>query len=423
MEELCDSEHNHLQIVKPRCVNLDWLEVFCFEPISVAHDTEYFINKGYRVELRDYGTRVYNEMFTIFGTDDYPLIEIRRNPKSSTSNGGILPINACHIRLTNRTCYYHDAAEKLKLFLSQHDYTFMRISRVDVCLDFERFDSGDWPAKFLRRYIQEKFAKINQANISSYGQDCWTTRQWDSISWGREKSDIGTKMYNKTKQLQEVKDKPYIRQAWFACGLVDNPETLEKITKDGSTYKPQIWRVEFSVRSSVKGWFVMEIDGNKKKKQSIRNTLDMWNGREQLFTMFCSLARHYFRFKIVEKGVRKDLCKDKILFKFSPDEHFYKVERLASPSDRRKDLERLLTRLQSYKLEKSDKAIIDAINIVSKAIEEDNMRRHLASPFSKQELLALQLAIGHRKELRQGDNASFYKALLGEIVESDVTIW
>lgn len=63
-----------------RCVNIDWLEVFAME-IGAPHDADYFIRAGFVVHVREYGTRIYNEMFTLEGQDGHPLLEVRRNPK------------------------------------------------------------------------------------------------------------------------------------------------------------------------------------------------------------------------------------------------------------------------------------------------------------------------------------------------------
>ena len=423
MEERKVTENDDYRLGKRRCVNLDWLEVFCFEPISSPRNADYFREKGYIVEEREYGTRIYNEMFTLMGTDYFPLLEIRRNPKSSQTAGGLLPINACHIRLVNRTCYVDNAAMLLQQFLQEHGIEFQRISRVDVCLDFERFDSGDWPQKFLIRYLMEKYAKINQAHIAPHGEDTWTARRWDSISWGREKSDVSTKMYNKSKQLNEVKDKPYIKQAWFLCGLVDNPVECTRTLKDGTIYRPDIWRVEFSVRSSVKGWFVVEKDGKAKAKQSVRNTLAMWAGREQLLAMFSSLANHYFRFKIAEPGKRKDLCKDKVLFKFGTMERFYKVERIASPLDKRHDLEVLISRLNNYKQTHTQKDVQEAVSTIIKSIDEDMSRRFISNPHSRQELVAFQQAVALKFKHHELDISEILRMVKDTLSRNELSVF
>ena len=48
-------------------------------------NAEYFRNQGYVVIERDYGTRVYSEMFTIEDEHGQPFIEVRRNPQSGSS--------------------------------------------------------------------------------------------------------------------------------------------------------------------------------------------------------------------------------------------------------------------------------------------------------------------------------------------------
>ena len=66
-------------------------------------------------------------------------------------------------------------------------------------------------------------------------------------------------------------------------------------------------------------------DGKNKNKQSIRNTLDMYDSRDKLLMLFASLAQHYFHFKYYEPEQRKDRCKDKVLFQWSEMEYTYKV--------------------------------------------------------------------------------------------------
>ena len=56
-----------------RCVNLDWLEVHAREPIGQPHNADYFREYGCEVQEREYGTRVYKEMFVILGTGSVRL--------------------------------------------------------------------------------------------------------------------------------------------------------------------------------------------------------------------------------------------------------------------------------------------------------------------------------------------------------------
>lgn len=370
-----------------RCVNLDWLEVHAREPIGQPHNADYFRACGCIVEEREYGTRVYREMFVICGTDGLPAIEVRRNPASSGLNG-IHDAEETHIRLVNRLCYFDDTAEKFKSFLENHHYTDIRISRVDVCLDFVCFDFGDDPAKFIRRYLKHKYAKINQGNINAHGTDAWEGQEWNSLKWGSPISIVSTKMYNKTMELKDTKtntfSKPYIRQAWLLCGFIDD---MQHVTKDGK--EVNVWRVEFSIKSAKMNWAPIELDGKPNKRYSLRNTLDVYAGREKLLTIFSSLSKHYFRFKKYKKGIRKDRCKDKKLFDFSGEQIVYKLTKENEVcGDGNKELKRftrLLQLLESYDMTRFNEEQKQAVQTIINALKEDNINSDLARPWSAED--------------------------------------
>lgn len=380
------------------------MEVYCLEDNRrFPCDADYFRRQGFFVNEREYGTRIYKEMFTLLDTDNRPFIEIRRSPFSTTEqNHGFFDATSCHIRFVNRYCYHDHAIDLLRQFILTHNYTLVKISRIDICLDFERFDRGDDPAKFLLRYMRGKYSKINQANINAHGKDQWDGRQWNSLSWGRPKSMISTKFYNKTMELAQVHDKPYIRQAWFLAGLVDDPVNLTKKAADGSIYKPDIWRVEFSIKASAKKWYVIENHNQRKTKlQPMPHTLDMYDTRERQYHVFASLAQHYFHFKKYQEGQRKDRCEDKILFDFSGLDTFYKVESSSTPTlstdtPKANDIERLLDKLRLYRMNHADEAIRTACDVLIKDINQQRLRNQLVDPWNRIELQALQMAIAAR---------------------------
>lgn len=381
-----------------RCVNLDWLELHAYEPIMTSLNADYFRRQGFHVEEREYGTRVYKEMFTLLDEHGYGMIEIRRNPASQGPEG-IHQFNECHIRLTNRTCYWDNAADMLNEFVVKHQYYNVRISRVDICYDFTTFDKGDDPAAFIRRYFKHKYAKINQGRIHSHGEDTWSGQEWNSLSWGSKTSPVSTKMYDKTMELYNAKlntyNKPYIRHAWLLCGLIDD---LDRCTLNGQQVK--VWRVEFSLTSAVRNWCAIELDGITHNYQSLPNTLDVYSSRDKILVMFASLARHYFRFKYYEEGKRKDRCKDKILFVFDEVEHTYKIDRpnytLGTGNKLFSKWNRLLTMLESFQpnLDTNDQR--KAYNVVLNAIKDECMRANINNPYNRQELAIIKKLIETR---------------------------
>lgn len=383
-----------------RCINLDWLECYCLEDnIGYPHDAEFFRRTGFHVEQREYGTPVYHEMFTIYDHFENPLIEIRRSPKSAIGRQvhGVLDPMASHVRLHNRTCYFENPTGLMAKFLEQYGFHFQRISRIDLALDFEKFDYGDDPHVFLNRYLAGRYAKINQANIASRGRDRWLDRDWNSVAWGDPKSMIGTKFYNKTKELNERKDKPYIRQAWRAAGLVDDDETLEKFREDGTAYKPDIWRVEFSIKSSTRKWFIMEdYNGAKRKIRSVKHTLDMYDTKQKQLDMFFSLADHYFHFKKAKEGVRKDRCEDKLLFRVNDVATFYKLESVHTVVEKDKAIDRLIGRLIAYRDTHPMPEIFKACNVLLEQLMTEQRMSHLQNPLPREEVALLRLLISKR---------------------------
>ena len=383
-----------------RCVNVDWLEVYVLEDnMKYPCNADYFRERGYIVSERPYGTRQYQEMFVIQDHFGQSLIEIRRNPFSGASDFTGLNERSSHIRLTNRLCYLDNAVRYLGEFLIAHDYELQRIYRIDVCYDFRQFDYGDDPARFIRRYMEKKFSKVNQCKVKAFGDDGWTTIDWESVSWGSPTSMVGTKIYNKTKELAAGGNKkPWIVQAWFESGLIENPTEL-----------PDVWRIEFSLHSSIKNWIVIEDnDGKHERKRTIPHSLELFDGRDRLWQRFQDLAHHYFRFKRVEylekvnsDGTRnlkrKDLCADKRLFKFDVDRQFYKVDNVSRESFPSTEDERLKKKLIQYRDCHVDRDIRQSCDIILNAIDREQLRR-ITKHGTNDEIDAIRLAIATRTD-------------------------
>ena len=368
-------------------------------------------------------------MFTLEGSDGYPFIEVRREPQSE-----IIAPNVAHLRFVNRMCYFPHAASIMQQFLDDHHYEFHHIARIDICYDFEKFDYGDDPKDFMQRFMMGKYSKINQANIHAHGSDEWAGRIWNSVSWGSPSSDIGTKFYNKTLELYDpttkTYGKPYIRQAWQTCGLVDNATTLEKYAADGTTYIPTIWRVEFSIRSSVRKWFTIRLNGREKDIQSIRNTLDMYDTDEKLLAMFAALSQHYFHFKHLIKRyafykeghtsgnpLRKDRCPDKLLFNWKSQQMTIKPEKenVAGTDKPDRTLLRLLSYLKEYRDTTHDVKIRNTCDVLITHLTEKMEHFDQSNHANRWDVLALQTTLSSKLRGNMVDPALLLKTMMEEL--------
>lgn len=420
-----------------RCVNIDWLEVYCLESNNrFPCNADYYRKQGYYVKERPYGTRQYAEMFTLVDEGNNPLIEIRRNPKSGDSDfNGFLP-ESTHLRIPNWRCYQDNIIDWLRDFLVRHDYIFKRIFRLDICYDFEYFDTGDQPARFARRYLARVYRKINQCKLTTHGDDGWNDFEWETLSWGKPSSMVSTKMYNKTKELASPKnDKPYIKTAWFVSGLVDNPIRCTKKSRDGKEYTPEIWRIEFSMKSAADNWLIIEDqNGKKERKRAVKHSLSIFDSKDKLWQRFQDLAFHYFHFKYreyqdEEKALariamnngkvyedkplkRKDRCRDKVLFYWDKDHEFAKLSQVPPPSHPDNELAILKRRLIKYKSTSGDPKVRSACEVILKTLESVDARRFTPNHLFE-ESRALQAAIALKMN---GDTRSALE-ILAEIRE------
>lgn len=412
-----------------RCVNLDWLELYVLESRDrYPCDADYFRSQGYFVEEREYGTRQFRQMFTIEDDKGNPWIEIRRDPATNSDKfSGFVP-ESVHLRLTNRACYFTDSIERLRQFLIKHDYTFKRIYRIDICYDFEKFDSGDRPADFARRIMEKKIRKINQSKLHTYAMDNWQDFDFESLSWGNPTSMVSTKMYNKSKELaRPAADKPYIRYCWFQCGLIDDPFGNTKRNSLGQLYKPEIWRVEFSMKSKVDRWLVIEDTTRKgNKHKALPHRLDMFDSPEKLWQRFQDLAFHYFRFKIQVKKTmrqgltaseitriskyddweeqRKDRCPDKVLFHWDKGHVFMQAKDLPPAERIFAPVPSLWKALEKYSREHLDPRVVQACNVLLDSMRRDEVVA-LSPSWTREVVEAMRRTIAIRMKWKDRDVA------------------
>lgn len=330
-----------------RCINIDWLEVFCEEsPVNFPVDAHFFRDRGYKVRQRDYGTPQYAEMFTIFDNADFPVLEIRRNPYSKKENGGIFNKNDCHIRLSNRECYNRDPIGNLIRFLLSYGYTFKNITRIDLALDFHTFDNGQDPSDFLSGYMADRYYKIGLSRVHCYGhlkeenpimsvhgRETLYGKSFNSVKWGSPSSSVSVKLYDKSLELRETKEKFYIRDQWNAAGLNDTEQ--------------HVWRVEFSLKSDMKN-FVRHDDGTL-----LYSSLSTYADRSKCLFMFFVLANRYFRFTEATvnrtgRKQRKDRCPSYDLFVYSKEEHAYTPVVLTEDREPTRTDRMLINRIDKY---------------------------------------------------------------------------
>lgn len=243
---------------------------------------------GYTYELLPYGSRQYSEIWCVYLYKE-KIAEVQRAPYSSA-----LDKDGCIVKFDNRILYSGQCWGIISQFLLAHEIEVQSVSRVDICADFNKFESyevvdmirdflslelrhvgrGDGAAYFEHRGKVDKHTRINEYDM-----------QYSGLSFGSHSSDIRVYLYNKTKELAEVKDKPHISQMWAKIGLLN-------------TRKNPVWRLEVSI--SGKG---VKFKDNA-TGEVVTISLTMLKDDEKVATLYHTFISHYFQFVKNRKGIK-----------------------------------------------------------------------------------------------------------------------
>ena len=328
-----------------KIINIDWLSFFCQcgEPVNFD---------DYTLELKTYGTQIFEKAADVIQNNEVVAIVLWQ-PRSA-----ILAQNSAMIKLKNRQLYnekWHQIFTDIEAAWFCHD---IKISRIDICADFVSFKNGLFPKTLISNFLTQKFVKVGRGNFKVIGeQKKYINYQY--LRFGSGSSDISAYLYNKSTELKEVKDKPYIRELWHNLNNQNNRN---------------IWRLEFSLKGkslkivdTINGDYVVDSFKSLTDKQLIAN-------------IYSFMVKKYFSFVIPETQKNKHRWKKLILFD-DEDCHFEIVDFALKSDTSRKHkifltnlvaLEKEMRSLKSYALETIQEVANDYA-------EEHNLIDYMAS--------------------------------------------
>jgi hypothetical protein len=328
-----------------KIINIDWLSFFCQcgEPVNFD---------DYTLELKTYGTQIFEKAADVI-KDNEVIAIVLWQPRSS-----ILQQNSAMIKIKNRQLYneqWYTIFTDLEKSWFCHD---IKISRIDICADFVNFKNGLYPKTLISNFLTQKFVKVGRGNFKVIGeQKKYINYQY--LRFGSGSSDISAYLYNKSTELKEVKDKPYIRELWHNLNNQNNRD---------------VWRLEFSLKGkSLK--IVDTINGN-----FVVDSFKSLTDKELIANIYSFMVKKYFQFVIPEQQKNKSRLKKLVLFD-DEDCHFEIVD-FALKSDTSRKHKIFLTNLVA--LEKEMRSLksyaLDTIKEVAQDYaEEHNLVDYIAS--------------------------------------------
>jgi len=218
------------------CISVDWLQTYCLGNEIVAGKYQ---NDGYTfdVNLQDGETAQFKNIYTV-SMHGMQVAVIQQKPRTTVINQ-----KATLLKLSNRVLYSQQYIKILYALQSVLNLTYKGITRIDICYDCNKFFGGRSVSRFIKTFIEKPLGEKGSLyrrgsdKFAAYGSKSSTSNaRVSSIRFGSENSRIGCYMYDKTLEMKEVKDKPWIRDLWEANGLVSDEKT-------------HVWRSEISIKA------------------------------------------------------------------------------------------------------------------------------------------------------------------------------
>lgn len=150
---------------------------------------------------------------------------------------------------------------------------FRNVSRVDIACDFNTFKNNLHPETFIERFIprrKPKYVKLRRSVWSMVGKhergsgNRKTENSYSYLRFGNPRSNVCYYLYNKSLEMQEKKNKPWIREKWEADNLEQSQD---------------IWRLEFRIHSCSKGLIDEDAGHELKKYRKAKNFLKELQGK------------------------------------------------------------------------------------------------------------------------------------------------
>lgn len=216
------------------CISVDWLQVCCYSNnLAFLLNNDYY-NKvdslPYWLELQPLETRSFARFIRVHtrvGNDWRYCADILAVPRSTMLNSNIVLV-----KIHNRFLYSQNYIKLLYNICATFKLSIKGLTRLDLCYDCNSFHGGLKPHKFIKEFVTAEFDspryiyKVGAKQFRVYGgKSVSSTTKFTGIEFGSGKSSRRCYIYDKTRELEEVKNKPWIRQYWRENGLISDEKT------------------------------------------------------------------------------------------------------------------------------------------------------------------------------------------------------
>ena len=251
-------------------VVIDWL--------SVNYHGIYNGSKLFQEKVLPYRSKMFGKLVELYWNSDLICI-LSMQPAT-----GVLNEKLIQIKYSNKLLYHSGLFDFIKMVESDLDLKFIGFSRLDLAHDFNTFSNNLDPELFIKKVACEKYIKKGLANFKFIAKNR-SRLMFQYLKIGSDKSELVGYLYNKSAELEEVKNKPYIRDVWNLNNIDQNID---------------VWRLEFSIKGN--SWNMID----NTTGENFSHTTTLLENKDLLIKIYGTCLEKIFTFYYNEKKIRKD---------------------------------------------------------------------------------------------------------------------
>ena len=279
-----------------QCFSCDWLTINVLLSMNEGKFEPKALPLPFAINEFETGTRTFKKRAKITINDYGKVREFATMVWQPSSE--ILKQNLAQIKINNSYLYEENISSTYNLityFVAAIDATIFGVSRLDICCDSTSFVDFPSPNAFITLFMEEKIFKLRKCKIATYGKHNRNSNIIETIKFGSPESNFSWKVYNKTSELKDKGDKPYIKKKW---------------RKYGWNEQEDVWRceVEITNTSNIAMYF---------NENNILKDIKYCFNEDCLAKTFLFLVKKNFIFKYA--GTDKNVSRLKTVQLFSQD--------------------------------------------------------------------------------------------------------
>lgn len=274
-----------------KLLNIDWLQISCTGEL-ISKNPDVVVKR----KLQDNGQPLKSKHYANL-SEIYYRKELVATSESEP-HSAIIPPRSVRIKLENRILYQKNAKFVVQNMLNDFGLTFNKISRIDIAMDFQKFDNDMKPETLIKKFLKNDLVKVGRGKFQVIGQMKTVSHRFEYFRIGSKATGKQIYLYNKSNEFREEKEKRYISQLWEMSGLSGQ----------------DVWRLEISISGNQHQ--PTDTETGEQKPISIFKIFSL----SYIEQIFMSGINSLFEFRV--KGEQKNISRMKKVPLFSDKEEF-----------------------------------------------------------------------------------------------------